>query len=105
MWNLLRLSTGGFNIDQAVALDELSQDNIKSYVIPMDKALSNYKKVYFDDKYYKFLYNGVPIRTCVIPKEIKENINYLVYLSNGNFIGIGSLNDKGFKINKLLNLE
>lgn len=105
MWKLLRLSTGGFNIDEAVDLDKLTQDNIKSYVIPMDKALRCYKKVTFEDKYYKFLYNGVAIKTSVIPKEIKENINYLVYLNNGDFIGIGSLNTNGFKINKLLNLE
>lgn len=105
MWKLLRLSTGGFNINEAVSLNELTETNIKSYLIPMDKALKNYKKVYFEDKYSKFLYNGVSIKTSVIPTGIEKNINYLVYLKKGDFIGIGTLDDKGFKIIKLLNLE
>ena len=105
MWKLLRLSTGGFNINEAVPLSELTEANIKSYLIPMDKALRNYKKVYFEDKYSKFLYNGVLIKTSVIPDDIEKDTNYLVYLKNGDFIGIGALGNNGFKIIKLLNLE
>jgi tRNA pseudouridine55 synthase len=105
MWKLLRLSTGGFNISEAVAFDELTEANINSHVISIDAALRNYKKVYFENSFSKFLYNGVLIKTSVLPYGIEANINYLVYLKNGDFIGIGSLSDKGFKINKLLNLE
>lgn len=105
MWKLLRLSTGGFNINEAVAFDELTEATIKCNLIPMDQALRNYKKIYFEDKYSKYLNNGVSINASILPSDTQKNINCLVYLKNGDFIGIGSLKDNGFKINKLLNLE
>lgn len=100
MWDLERVETGTFSIENSIALEDLSEENIENFIIPMDKALI-YKPIVFSSKFEKLLLNGVTIQNPFAIKDIEENILYKVYIED-RFIGIGKKNEKGFKIEKLL---
>lgn len=102
MWNLQRVQTGTFNILDSVELENLNSDNILEYLIPMDKALSEYPEIYLDEKYEKLVFNGVTIKDKSLLNNIENDRLYRVYLKNNEFIGIGIKNSIGFKITKLL---
>lgn len=102
MWNLQRTETGTFNILNSVGLDVLTSDNIDSYLIPMDKALSEYPELHLDEKYEKLVFNGVTIKDKSILEEIETDRLYRVYIKSNEFIGIGLKSDIGFKMIKLL---
>lgn len=100
MWDLERVETGAFSIENSIALEELNEENIKNFIIPMDEALK-YKPIVFSNKFEKLLLNGVTIQNPFVIKDIEENILYKVYIED-RFIGIGKKTEKGFKIEKLL---
>lgn len=102
MWNLQRVQTGAFNILDSVELEHLNSDNILEYLIPMDKALSEYPEIHLDEKYEKLVFNGVTIKDKSLLNDIENDRLYRVYLKNNEFIGIGVKNSMGFKIVKLL---
>lgn len=102
MWNLQRVQTGAFNILDSVELEHLNSDNILEYLIPMDKALSEYPEIHLDEKYEKLVFNGVTIKDKSLLNDIENDRLYRVYLKNNEFIGIGVKNSMGFKIAKLL---
>lgn len=102
MWNLQRTQTGAFNILNSVELSELNSDNVVNYLIPMDKALDEYPKLCLDEKYEKLIFNGVTIKDYSVLKNIENDKLYRVYIKNNEFIGIGSKNEFGFKLVKLL---
>lgn len=101
MWELERLATGNFDIANSVHINNLTKENIGEYLIPMESAL-NYKNISFPAKYSKALLNGVVIKEDNILKEIEENELCKVYISENEFIGIGSKIEDGFKMVKLL---
>jgi tRNA pseudouridine55 synthase len=103
MWNLQRTETGRFNIVNSVELDKLDNCNISDYLIPMDRALEGYSKIYIDKKYEKLILNGVCIKDDALISTIQNHKPYRVYIGNEEFIGIGMKNDFGFKMIKLLN--
>lgn len=104
MWNLERISTGGFNKDESVSLNDLNEENIESYLIPMESALKSYNKIIIDDMYEKKLLNGISIEDENILKQTENSKIYKVYLSSGKFIGLGGKYTNKFKIIKLLAL-
>ncbi|SKA76507.1 tRNA pseudouridine55 synthase [Clostridium sp. USBA 49] len=102
LWNLERIKTGSFNLEDSVHLDIINNTNIVNYIIPIDKVLNNYEKLSFNSKYEKLLINGVKINNKYILGNIKINKLYRVYIDNDKFIGLGIKDDEGFKITKLL---
>lgn len=102
MWNLQRVQTGSFSISNSIELDQLNSDNIKKYLISMDKALEGYPKLLINEKYEKLILNGVIIKDPNILDKIEKNKLYRVYLEENQFIGIGIKNNFGFKMDKLL---
>lgn len=100
MWDLERVETGTFSVENSIALEDLNEENIENVIIPMDKALA-YKPIVFNNKFEKLLLNGVTIQNPFVIKDIEENVLYKVYLED-KFIGIGKKTEKGFKIEKLL---
>jgi tRNA pseudouridine55 synthase len=102
MWDLERVATGEFTKDNAVSLDSLSTENLAENLVPMDKALHMYDKIYFENTAEKLLVNGVNIKDQSFIEGIKIGVTYRVYLKNGKFIGLGMRNEFGFKIVKLL---
>lgn len=104
MWNLERISTGDFNKDESVPLHDLTEENIQSYLMPIESALKCYDKITIDSIYEKKLLNGVPIEDENILNCSQSNKIYRVYLSSGKFIGLGEKCSDKFKIIKLLAL-
>jgi tRNA pseudouridine55 synthase len=102
MWDLERVATGEFTKGNAISLDSLSTENLAENLVPMDKALHMYDKIYFENTAEKLLVNGVNIKDESFIESIKIGVTYRVYLKNGKFIGLGMRNEFGFKIVKLL---
>lgn len=42
---LCRTKTAGFCIDECVSLDDLNEENVKDYILPADKAVTNMREV------------------------------------------------------------
>lgn len=102
MWKLNRIATGNFTAEKAVKLDELSEDNIVNYLIPLDEALHMYDKIFLDDSLEKLLVNGVCIKNYSLLPCMENDKLFRVYLKNKGFIGLGIKTENGFKITKLL---
>lgn len=109
MSKLNRIETGGFFIDQAIAIEDASAENILKKLVSIDDAISFYKKIDIPVKFKKQILNGVKIDLSdfVIDDErygeIYPYINYSVYL-NGEFVGIAEFNEskKTITIKKLM---
>lgn len=102
MWELERIATGNFTAEKSVKLNELSEENIENYLIPMDEALHMYDKLILDARLERLLVNGVCIKNASLLPCIENEKLYRVYLNNKRFIGLGIRTEEGFKITKLL---
>lgn len=101
LWNLERTQTGAFSCSTSVKLEDISKDNMDSFIIPIDSALSDYERLDLPDTYKKLLVNGVSVCDKSIIDSVNRDIEYRVYCNN-SFLGMGKLNSNGFKITKLL---
>lgn len=101
MWELERSKTGTFDISNSIYLDNIDKDNISDFLIPMEQALADYVKIDFGEPYEKLLTNGVNLCDENAISGISKDIEYRVY-SKGRFLGLGKLNNTGFKMTKLL---
>lgn len=102
MWDLERIQTGSFKIEDSVKLDDFDKDNVSEFIIPIEEGLSKYDKVIFSSKHEKLLLNGVKINNEYLIRNIEFNKLYRVYLDGKTFVGLGIRDDVGFKITKLL---
>lgn len=101
MWNLKRLSTGGFHIEESIPLADLNGENISRYIIPIDKALYGYPEILVENQYVKRILNGISIKDeSFLSRTIKDKL-YRVYIEGNKFIGIGVNKDFQFKMVKL----
>ena len=102
MTELTRKNNGSFSIEDSINIDELNNDNISNFIIPMERALGSYKKFIIEDKFCNLLINGVCIADPqLLNKVIDDNI-YRVFSKEDELIGLGQKNIKGFKLLKLL---
>lgn len=103
MTKLVRTGNGKFKINDAVPLYDLNDNNVNNFIISMDEALCDFPAIKVEDYFAKLLINGVRVENAKLSKDsIIKNKLYRVYTNDNTFIGIGSLNDIGFKIEKLL---
>lgn len=105
MTELKRTRTSCFNEEDSINIEDLTEDNISNYIISIEDALKNYPRVTINDGYAKLLINGVNVgdkRVCNDNLEIGKL--YRVYDKQENFIGLGIKDNKGFKIEKLLQI-
>lgn len=102
MWDLQRTASGTFSIDNSINLEELTQDNISSYIIPIEKALGEFPELFLENSYRKHLLNGLPIYDNKLVNSLDSNEVYKVFLNNTEFIGLGNIQNEGFKIKKFL---
>lgn len=103
MTKLKRNATSNFLEKDSVNIEDLTEENIESYIIPMDKALEAYGKIIIKNKFSKLIKNGAKVydkRLYVTKAEI--GILYRVYDEDNNFIGLGKKDEEGFKLEKLL---
>ena len=102
MWNLERIATGEFHLNNSVKLEELNNDNVEKFLIPMDTALKKFESIHIDAYFETMLINGVSLKNEKVISSIEKEKLYRVYTSNDRFLGLGSRDDNGFKIVKLL---
>lgn len=104
MSDLKRSKTSIFNEQESINIDDLTEENINSYIISIEDALSMYDKIIVENNFSKLLINGVRVFDKRLSKEeIIVDKLYRVYDRDENFIGLGRKNSQGFKIEKLLN--
>lgn len=103
MTELNRSETSVFKQENSVNIEDLTPENIESYLISIEDALSFYPKLTVNSAFTKLLVNGVKVFDKRLTDEQREkDILYRVYDTCGTFIGLGKQDDKGFKIEKLL---
>lgn len=103
MTKLKRTQTSKFTEEEAINIKDINSENINNYVISIEDALDAYDKLVVINKYSRLLINGVRVFDRRFTKEdFKLEKLYRVYDEDGVFIGLGSGNHQGFKIEKLL---
>lgn len=96
---LIRTSTGNFNLKNSCTMDEISKDNVQSFIQKIDFAL-NMDSIYVDDLYENKLLNGNPIQLSLPRKSSQENCK--IYINPDKFIGIGRIEKKTLVVEKLM---
>ncbi|SFC73916.1 tRNA pseudouridine(55) synthase TruB [Clostridium uliginosum] len=103
MVELKRTRTSIFDEKDSINIEELTEENIKDYIISIEEALSFYPRLNVNTSFTKLLVNGVKVYDKRLSDEhIEKNTLYRVYDKEDTFIGIGKQDDQGFKIQKLL---
>ncbi|MCS6130276.1 tRNA pseudouridine(55) synthase TruB [Clostridium botulinum] len=103
MVNLIRTETSVFKEENSINIEDLTPENINDYIISIEDALSSYPKLIVNISFTKLLVNGVKVYDRRLSDEVIENdILYRVYDKENTFIGLGSKDNEGFKIQKLL---
>jgi len=103
MAELNRCETSIFKQENSVNIEELTEQNMQSYIISIEEALSFYPKITVNSSFTKLLVNGVKVFDKRLTSEKREkNVLYRVYDSEETVIGIGKQDENGFKIEKLL---
>lgn len=105
MTELKRFKTASFEEDNSVNIEDLTEGNIKDYIISIEEALNNYPKITLREGYSKLIINGVRVGDKRFTKDkVYNDILYKVYDENNVFLGLGRKNNQGFKMEKLLNV-
>lgn len=105
MTSLVRIQNGPFMIEEAVNIDDLTEELLNKHIISINDALDNFEGfVIKDEKFRKLLVNGVSVMDNRLynGSAIEENKLYRVYDNNNTLLGLGKRSSKGFKIEKLL---
>ena len=103
MTKLKRSKTSKFSEEDSININDINSDNINDYIISIEDALDFYDKIIVLNRYSKLLINGVRVFDKRFTNDIVEADKlYRVYDEDGQFIGLGKSNYKGFKIEKLL---
>lgn len=103
MVDLKRTQTSVFKEEDSVNIEDLNEENIASHIISIEDALSIYDSIYINKGYTKLFVNGLKVgdRRALKTKP-SLGVLYRVYDENDLFIGLGKLDEHGFKIEKLL---
>ncbi|MBU5437661.1 tRNA pseudouridine(55) synthase TruB [Tissierella sp. MSJ-40] len=104
---LLRVGVGNFKIEDALSVDyivSLDKDNIKSFITPMDKALTHFSTINVPDSFFSKIVNGVHLP--VNYNDENKNSSLLRVYCKDKFIGIGRIinkdNEQYLKMDKVL---
>ena len=100
MWNLQRTATGQFHIDNAINVNELNEENINKYIMPIETIFSANAKITIEDRFVKFLLNGVIVKDKALICKFESGIMYSIYNNDNDFIGIADKNDDGVRLIK-----
>lgn len=90
MTKLIRTRCGNFTIDESLALDDLSAENIEKNIKSLDEVLKDVQEKTLTEEEYRLLSNGV-----AIPCEEKD---LLKIVFNKTVIGLGQTKDNMLKI-------
>ena len=103
---LLRTSSGRFNLENAITLEELelfyNNDKLDKYLYDIDYVLNNFNKVTLKPSAIKYYSNGGIIDSKRFStNNINENDEFVRVYSDGIFLGVGKL----LKDNKTISLK
>lgn len=101
MWELKRTATGTFTIENSVDLKELTESNIRNYIVSLDEIFNKFPKLVVNEKFERLILNGVTINDRTLLNRIEKFCKYAVYNNSDKLIGIGLESDEGFKLIKL----
>ena len=103
MTALERIQNGPFTKEEAINIEDLTEELLEKHIISIEKALDSFEKITVNDKFGKLLRNGVKVfDNRMYSEEVEFNKLYRVYEDNGVFLGLGKRDEKGFKLEKLL---
>ncbi|MDK0863322.1 tRNA pseudouridine(55) synthase TruB [Clostridium perfringens] len=103
MTALERIQNGQFTKEEAINIEDLTEELLEKHIISIEKALDSFEKITVNEKFGKLLRNGVKVfDNRIYSEEVEFNKLYRVYEDNGVFLGLGKRDEKGFKLEKLL---
>ncbi|HII4442711.1 TPA: tRNA pseudouridine(55) synthase TruB [Clostridium perfringens] len=103
MTALERIQNGTFTKEEAINIEDLTEELLEKHIISIEKALDSFEKITVNEKFGKLLRNGVKVfDNRMYSEEVEFNKLYRVYEDNGVFLGLGKRAEKGFKLEKLL---
>lgn len=103
MTALERIQNGPFTKEEAINIDDLTEEILEKYLISIEEALDAFEKITVNEKFSKLLRNGVKVfDNRMYSRDVELNKLYRVYEDNGVFLGLGKRDEKGFKLEKLL---
>lgn len=103
MTALERIQNGTFTKEEAINIEDLTEELLEKHIISFEKALDSFEKITVNEKFGKLLRNGVKVfDNRMYSEEVEFNKLYRVYEDNGVFLGLGKRDEKGFKLEKLL---
>ncbi|MDZ5252609.1 tRNA pseudouridine(55) synthase TruB [Clostridium sp. LIBA-8841] len=103
MTALERIQNGPFTKEEAINIDDLTEEILEKYLISIEEALDDFEKITVNEKFSKLLRNGVKVfDNRMYSRDVELNKLYRVYEDNGVFLGLGKRDEKGFKLEKLL---
>ena len=91
MKELKRTKVGIFNIESAINIEELDENNFEKYLISIDELFSDLEDITIQQNELKLLLNGVKL-----DKKQYKNGLYKIY-NESNFIGIGTVEEGKLK--------
>jgi tRNA pseudouridine55 synthase len=100
MWNLQRTATGQFHIEDTINIEDLNAENISKHLMPIEKIFEGNTKITIEDRFVKFLLNGVVVKDKALVSKFQENITYSIYNNDNNFIGIADKSNQGIRLIK-----
>lgn len=103
MTKLKRNATSRFKEEESINIEDLTEENINEYIIPIEEALEEYDKLIIRNKFRKLIMNGAKVYDKRLYVNLAEkDVLYRVYDEDNNFIGLGKKDEEGFKIEKHL---
>ena len=103
MTALERIQNSPFTKEEAINIEDLTEELLEKHIISIEKALDSFEKITVNEKFGKLLRNGVKVfDNRMYSEEVEFNKLYRVYEDNGVFLGLGKRDEKGFKLEKLL---
>ncbi|WP_291644191.1 tRNA pseudouridine(55) synthase TruB [Clostridium sp.] len=100
MWNLQRTAIGGFLIENSINIDDLNVENINEYIMPVENIFENNIRITIEDRFIKFLLNGVVVKDKALTCKFKVESTYNIYNNENDFIGIADKSIDGVKLIK-----
>ena len=100
MWNLQRIATGQFHIADSININELNVENLEKRIIPIEKIFQDNTKIVIEDRFVKFLLNGVVVKDKALTCKFEVNNMYSIYNNENDFIGIADKSIDGIRLIK-----
>lgn len=100
MWNLQRTATGQFNIEDAINIQDLNEENIDDHIMPIESIFKSNTKITIEDRFVKFLLNGVVVKDKTLSSKFETEKIYSIYNNENAFIGIADKSNEGVRLIK-----